>query len=182
MCGRYAINRGLAEICALFGVTTALDVTQMAGKTDARPGMVLPLVVKNRLGLACWGWPHGVGDGRPLINIRAETVAQKPLFAADWRAGHRALAPATGFYERGVYMDDPSAPVMALCGVWTRDAAGAPCFAVLTRDAVPEIASIHARMPVWAAPDGAKAWLDGGPLPVAHAPFVKPLDDAAKVG
>ena len=96
MCGRYAINRGLAEICALFGVTTALDVTQMAGKTDARPGMVLPLVVKNRLGLACWGWPHGVGDGRPLINIRAETVAQKPLFAADWRARHRAVAPATG--------------------------------------------------------------------------------------
>jgi putative SOS response-associated peptidase YedK len=37
--------------------------------------------------------------GNSCINARSETVAEKPAFRNDWRAGRRCLISATGFYE-----------------------------------------------------------------------------------
>jgi putative SOS response-associated peptidase YedK len=106
MCGRYQL--------ALPGRTLAnlLDAQLAAGDVqptwNAAPTQVLPV-----LGLAAngrrviqgaeWGlvpaWARRPGtDLRPLINARAETVAEKPAFRSAVRKG-RILVPVTGFYE-----------------------------------------------------------------------------------
>jgi putative SOS response-associated peptidase YedK len=106
MCGRYQL--------ALPGRTLAnlLDAQLAAGDVqptwNAAPTQVLPV-----LGLAAngqrviqgaeWGlvpaWARRAGsDLRPLINARAETVAEKPAFRSAVRKG-RILVPVTGFYE-----------------------------------------------------------------------------------
>ncbi len=128
------------------------------------PGMALPIIAKDRLGLAQWGWPYAA-DKRPLINIRSETVATKPLFAKDWQAGHRCIAPATGFFEKGHFFTAPSSDLFGLCGLWTKDTEGQPCFALLTREASAPVSAIHHRMPVAIRPEEAAAWLSGGSLP-----------------
>jgi putative SOS response-associated peptidase YedK len=47
--------------------------------------------------LLTWGFP-GPGGKRPVINARAETVMEKPMFKLPFQ-GHRCLIPASGFYE-----------------------------------------------------------------------------------
>ncbi len=47
--------------------------------------------------LLTWGFPGPSGKGL-VINARAETVMDKPLFRLPFQ-GHRCLVPANGFYE-----------------------------------------------------------------------------------
>lgn len=47
--------------------------------------------------LFTWGFPGPSGKGL-VINARAETVMDKPLFRLPFQ-GHRCLIPASGFYE-----------------------------------------------------------------------------------
>lgn len=106
MCGRYQL--------ALPGRTLAnlLDAELAAGGVqpnwNAAPTQVLPVLGLNASGTrvlqgAEWGlvpaWARLPGrDMRPLINARAETVAEKPSFRSAVRRG-RILVPVTGFYE-----------------------------------------------------------------------------------
>jgi putative SOS response-associated peptidase YedK len=106
MCGRYQL--------ALPGRTLAnlLDAQLAAGSVqptwNAAPSQVLPVLGLSGTGArviqgAEWGlvpaWARRPGtDLRPLINARAETVAEKPAFRSAVRKG-RVLVPVTGFYE-----------------------------------------------------------------------------------
>lgn len=185
MCGKFALKGSLQEICAIFGVSTALTVWPDEG--DAFPGQSLPVIIKDRMGAALWGWPAPVAGSRDFINIRSETVAEKASFATDWKAGRRCVIPAHGFYEwddnkTPYFINFADAPVVGLCGLWSRRPDGQVCFGILTRGATPDLASIHARMPMAVVPSQARGWLESGETPPALPVFVKSLAAPIKVG
>lgn len=167
MCGRYVLQQNLAEICAAFGVSTALK--GLEASWNAAPESKRPIIVKNRLGEAQWGWPVS-DDMKPVINIRSETAAEKAMFSRAWQAGQRCVVPASGFYEwdasgQPFFAHAPDAPLMGFCGLWTRDFDAGVRFGILTRAALPHLAPIHPRMPVTIAPQAAQDWLKGGNWP-----------------
>ena len=114
-----------------------------------------------------WGYSFPVG--RPVINARAETAAEKPLFRDGMRQ-RRCLIPASSYFEwerrdgqKIKYAIRPAgAEMLYLAGIYhleNHDGAVVPSFAILTRSAAPEIAFIHDRMPVILPPDCARDWL-----------------------
>lgn len=172
MCGKFEINQNLAQILSAFRAETGLAT--LSTTSVALPGMNLPVIAKNRLGLAKWGWPLPA-DTRPLINIRMESVAEKPLFAKDWAAGHLCVAPATAFHEKGRVFAADGLTLFGLCGLWTRDADGHVCFAILTREARDPVTAFHHRMPAAIAPEDATEWCAGGPMPQCPPLVLKDL-------
>jgi len=135
--------------------------------------------------LFVWGFkPHWAK--RHWINARAETVFTSSAFGNAAR-GRRCLVPAAGWYEwHGdrapkqpyVHFRDEFAPI-AFAGIWTTsspppggdarerrehgETSSEPpvrTFAILTRDATPDIAHLHDRMPVVLAPEDYAIWLD----------------------
>lgn len=167
MCGRYVLTQSLAEICAAFNVTTALSAR--APQYNIAPESRQLIVVKDRAGEGVWGWPVAPTYS-PVINIRSEGMADKPMFAQAVAMGRRCLVPASGFYEwdndgQPFYVHSPDAPLIALAGLWTKDDQNAVRFGIVTRAALPHLAPVHPRMPLTLTPEHAKAWLESGALP-----------------
>lgn len=178
MCGRYVISLTLDQLVELFG---AVDRINFAPSWNAAPTQVLPVVRRGkngelRLSSVRWGLvPHwsktGPDGGKPLINARSETAAEKPTFRAAL-GRRRALIPANGFYEWSKRDDGSKQPwyitrsdgePMVMAGVWERWGEGpdrVDSFAILTQDAGPDIAHLHHRSPVFVEPGDFSRWLD----------------------
>ncbi len=112
-----------------------------------------------------WGWSGGARG--PLLNARAESLAERPAFA-EARLHRRCLVLATGFYEwekRGaarlpwLFRRADGAP-FALAGLWDEQGER-PAAVVVTTAADAVVGRIHDRRPVW-LPDAeaCRAWLD----------------------
>ena len=123
-----------------------------------------------------WGlvpfWADDPAIGNRLINARAETAAAKPAFRDAFKR-RRCLVVSDGFYEwkkepggkQPYWIHRPDGAPFAFAGLWSRwDKQGEPLdtFAILTRDAHPDVAAIHDRMPVVLARDDWGPWLDPG--------------------
>jgi len=114
-----------------------------------------------------WGIPVGESS-RLIINARAETLFEKPLFAG----ADRCLVPAAGFFEwektasgKRKYLVYPSdRSVLYMAGVYRRrpvkTGEWADCYAIVTTEADARMKTIHPRMPVALSPAMAKTWLD----------------------
>src|SRR4051812_9711668 len=99
MCGRFVRHTNVYELTDLLGVpwpdvppsynvapTQAVPVVREG--TDGREGVVMT-----------WGLvPSWSKDGKPLINARGETAADKPTFRSAFKT-RRCLIPATGYFE-----------------------------------------------------------------------------------
>jgi putative SOS response-associated peptidase YedK len=121
-----------------------------------------------------WGlvpsWAKEVG-GPPLINARADTVADKPAFRVAFKQ-RRCLIPADGFYEwqaTGGKKKQPFAIRLrddhpfAFAGLWERWSRGeerVESCAIITTGANDLLRSIHDRMPVILPPSRFADWLD----------------------
>lgn len=100
MCGRYHFSTaGCPPLAAL------ARRLQRTGETVPQNGDVAPscealTVVQGAAGpevcLRTWGWP---GHGGQIINARAETVTEKPMFRDNF-ARHRCVIPASFAYVR----------------------------------------------------------------------------------
>ncbi|MBV8162523.1 MAG: SOS response-associated peptidase [Acidimicrobiia bacterium] len=110
-------------------------------------------------------WGFVAGDGAvPLINARAETLAERPAFREAF-ARRRCLLPADGFYEwetlasgrKQPYLFSPRATgPMVFAGL---RAHRGTC-AIVTSAARPPVARLHDRMPVVVGRDAWDVWLD----------------------
>ena len=142
--------------------------------TDRIPVVTSPDGVR-RMRSMRWGlvphWAKSESQGPPLINARAETIAEKPAFRDAVRQ-RRALVPAAGFYEwtkdaDGArdpwYVSPADGSIMALAAVWQDWAPPGgdpiPTCAVVTTAAGPDTAALHPRTPVVIAPDDWPLWL-----------------------
>ena len=157
MCGRYWVDTdsGDEKLSAIAGAMERQYPGQY--KTgEIFPGDAAPAMVAQREKIialpAVFGFP-GYGDGKLIINARAETAAEKKTFA-DCLKERRIILPATGFYEWGRDASKPKyfftvdgLPVLYLCGLF-RIIDGQCRFVILTRQANESMRETHDRMPV----------------------------------
>ncbi|GIX16398.1 MAG: DUF159 family protein [Rhodothalassiaceae bacterium] len=186
MCGRFLLTSPAEAIRRRFGVEAAgLDLRP---RYNIAPGQDILVVHAadggRRAAPMRWGlMPAWLSEppGRPLINARIETVAERPAFRAAFRR-RRCLVPADGWYEWQPQAKGPKQPFafipraardrpFAFAGIYEEPHAARwgeelpATVAILTMPAWPVFAAIHDRMPVPLAPEGFAAWLDPGAPP-----------------
>lgn len=142
-----------------------------------------------------WGLiPHWAKDrsiGAKMINARADTAASKPAFRTSL-SKRRCLLPADGWFEwrrdpdgkQPFFMHRTDGASIGMAGLWStwRDPSADPdapplvTCAVITTDAVGELASVHDRMPLLLGPDDWAAWLDPDRSDVADLLVTPPRD------
>ena len=175
MCGRYFIDgddlpEELERILEELNRKNTPENLKTSG--EIFPSDVVPVLANSRrqdVQPFAMRWGYSFPGGRPVINARAETAAEKPLFRDGMRQ-RRCLIPASSYFEwerregqKTKYAIRPAgAEMLYLAGIYhleNHDGAVIPSFAILTRSAAPEIAFIHYRMPVILPPDCARDWL-----------------------
>lgn len=131
---------------------------------------------------ASWGliapWQKSFADARAsqshAINARSESIHEKPTFRDAFRTS-RCLIPATGYYEwatslgkyspkQPFYITSEDGSPLSIAGIWSswksENGEVIQSAAVITREAVGELATIHSRMPVFMPRDRWNDWLD----------------------
>lgn len=107
-----------------------------------------------------WGLP-GFRGRQQIINARAETVTEKPMFRRSI-AFQRCVIPATGFYEwdaakHKYFFQMPGQPIY-LAGIYD-NISGVNCFIILTTAPNDTVAPIHGRMPLLLSHEQVRPWL-----------------------
>jgi putative SOS response-associated peptidase YedK len=163
MCSRFEMNSPPRELARRFGLkappqapnTPELRPTDQALVIDRADGGAEPAA---RL----LGWGLSVTwDTKPLINARAETLAEKPTFRP--LLGSRCLVPATAWFEwqkvGRAKLKNRIAPSVdgpfAFAGLTDGER-----FTIVTCAAAPAIAHIHHRMPVILEAAAEPKWID----------------------
>lgn len=131
---------------------------------------------------ASWGliapWQKSFADARAsqshAINARSESIHEKPTFRDAFRTS-RCLIPATGYYEwatslgkyspkQPFYITSEDGSPLSIAGIWSswksENGEVIQSAAIITREAVGELATIHSRMPVFMPRDRWNDWLD----------------------
>ena len=172
MCGRYFVTEQIwDDVQRDFPEVPAGFVRLPAG--DIVPSMEAPALVAGgeaagRLAgssvsaaALLWGFP-GFDGKRPVINARAETAADKPMFAESLRS-RRCVLPAAGFYEwnkaKQKYTFTPEdASLIYLAGLW-RPYGEERRFVILTREANESMQPVHDRMPLMIPWEAVRDWI-----------------------
>ncbi|MCR4606847.1 MAG: SOS response-associated peptidase [Oscillospiraceae bacterium] len=140
------------------------------------PNSIVPVLAPSKNGkktaYPMW-WGYTVqGIGKPLVNARSETAAEKEIFRESW-VGHRCAVPASWYFE-WEHFKSPSGrmktgdkyaimpkdtELMYFCGLY-RIENNYPHFVILTQPACESIAFIHDRQPVIMTEDAVDCWID----------------------
>ena len=191
MCGRFSLIAGIGELQERFDFDG--EGLEYAPRFNIAPTQEVLTVVggeSRRGGFMRWGlippWTKDLSTGRPMINARAETVAERPAFRNALRR-RRCLVLADGFYEwqmsgsrrRPMRVVMRSREPFAVAGLWEtwRDPEGevVPSCTIITTEANDLLRPIHERMPVILSRDDEDFWLDVGESdPTALADVLKP--------
>lgn len=178
MCGRYFLHAKLNELTELVGELYIDQPLQTSYNiAPSQPVSVIHADARGARHLTAmrWGlvpsWSKSLNTRYKMINARTETIAEKPAYRAAFRY-RRCLIPASGFYE---WQPRPSGKqpwsitredgqILMLAGVWEHwqdpDGNELESCSVIVREANPEIAPVHDRMPVMLAESVFDAWLD----------------------
>ena len=178
MCGRYYIAEDdLSDELGRIIDETNRKRTPEGLKTSGEifPSDIVPVLANSRkqdVQPFAMRWGYAFPNGRPIINARSETAAQKPMFRDGMRQ-RRCVIPASHYFEwerhgivRTKYAIRPvHTDMLYLAGIYhleNHDGVIVPAFTILTRDAAPSITFIHPRMPVMLPPGAAPDWLNPG--------------------
>lgn len=178
MCGRYYIAEDdLSDELSRIIDELNRKKTPEGLKTSGEifPSDIVPVLANSRkqdVQPFAMRWGYAFPNGRPIINARSETAAQKPMFKDGMRQ-RRCVIPASHYFEwerhgaaRTKYAIRPAhADTLYLAGIYhleNHDGVIVPAFTILTRDAASGIAFIHPRMPVLLPADAAPDWLNPG--------------------
>ena len=132
---------------------------------DVRPSDASAVIYQNGKDLTAggmrWGFSNPYGKGL-IINARAETAAEKNLFA-DSVAKRRCIIPASGFYEWDPYKARfrfklPDGGLILMAGFWHEEQ-GTPRYTILTTEANESMKPVHDRMPVMIGRDEIRTWI-----------------------
>lgn len=195
MCGRLAIT---TPPDAMRDFLRYDDLPNFPARYNVAPTQPVPIVRLNHaqqreFALVRWGlvpsWSKELPT-TPLINARADTIADKPSFRGAFRH-HRALMPADGFYEWRIMGAGPRQPhfirrrdrgpfaIAAISDNWMpANGSELESCALITTEANETLMPIHHRMPVILAEKDFARWLDPAtPLRELHALLVPAPDD-----
>ena len=133
--------------------------------------------------LLTWGFPGFKGQ-RTIINARAETAPDKPMFRKCLEQ-RRCVIPSTGFYEwaadkQKIRLNLPGDRALYMAGLYN-EFAGEPRYVILTTAANESISDVHNRMPVVLPRDRITEWIDdlGAAMDILHT--VPPMLDRQSV-
>lgn len=122
-----------------------------------------------------WGflpsWAKERGNGKEVINARAETILEKPYFKSAIEK-RRCLIPVTGFFEwkrdtksKTPYRFHMNGEIFSLGGIYTtikdEDGLELPHYAIITTYANELMAPVHNRMPVIIDKGEEATWIEG---------------------
>ena len=150
MCGRYRIDTNYRDMSEIYQILTDDVNPHFVG--DIYPSNQAPIFTANLLLPVFCRWGFVSHDSKQLlINVRAETVTQKPTFSKHF-ASNRCVIPCNGFYEwdsakNKYYFTDKSGKLIYMCG-FCKTTNGENCFAILTKNATPPVDRFHHRIPV----------------------------------
>ena len=187
MCGRYAQAQGMDEIIERFDLDSSLVDKSLPLNWNIAPTNEIYIIRDNESGRvldsASWGmiapWQKNFTEARNsqshAINARSESVHEKPTFRQAFRTT-RCLIPATGYYEWATSLGKypPKQPFyicsqdegksLSIAGIWStwksENGTEIQSAAIITREAVGELATIHSRMPVFMPKDRWDNWLN----------------------
>lgn len=199
MCGRLLLTAPPEAVQRLFGFLERpnLEPRYNIAPSQAVAAMLRDAAAERHFLWMRWGlvpsWAKGERSQAPLINARAETVADKPSFRAAF-ARRRCVVFADGFYEwrqggnRQPYcVRLADAAPFALAAIWEPLAPGVGAqtggpeggCALITTQANARMAAVHHRMPVILTPEEVAAWLDPAASRDDLAALLKPVPDDA---
>ena len=192
MCGRFAQSKSIADLVEEFGITGDPALSPLPANWNIAPTNPIyivrnNLVNKRELSIASWGfiapWIKDDVEAKAsqsrAINARSESIHEKPIFRDAFKF-HRCLIPADGYYEwatelgryktkQPFYISNPNLKSLSIAGIWSqwKSPSGEVInsAAVITRESVGELATIHSRMPVMMPKNKWESWLDISPHP-----------------
>jgi putative SOS response-associated peptidase YedK len=187
MCGRYAQAQGMDEIVEGFELDGSLLESALPLNWNIAPTNEIYIIRDEHqsrvLDSASWGiiapWERDLTKARAsqshAINARSESIHEKPTFRSAFRTS-RCLIPASGYYEWAsalgefppkqpfyITSEDPEQS-LSIAGIWStwksETGQDIQCAAIITREAVGKLATIHSRMPVMMPRERWEHWLD----------------------
>jgi putative SOS response-associated peptidase YedK len=181
MCGRFVAITDPDGLSRFF-VVDERKAEDLPARYNVAPTQAVFAIAEHRrarlLVSFTWGlvprWARERRNGPPLINARAETVADRPAFRDAFRR-RRCLIPADGFYEwrrdggRRVahFIRHVGGRTLAFAGLWDTwrdpahpDAPPLRTCAIVTTVANEGLRPLHDRMPVILPSDAWDVWLD----------------------
>ena len=201
MCGRYSL------ICIDdLGNRFRVFDPMMGARShfNIAPGNEMPVIVRageNHIAILRWGlipsWTRDIRAAKPLINARAETLAEKPSFRSLLKF-RRCLVPASGFYEwkkegnRKIpwYFRLTDEPLFSFAGLYDEwhnpEGVSVSTYTIVTCEANSLVAPVHDRMPVILSRENEERWLAPDPITPADlkqilVPFLPGRMDAMPV-
>ncbi|MBQ3508109.1 MAG: SOS response-associated peptidase family protein [Clostridia bacterium] len=155
MCGRYVAEEDTnIDLGALYHAVRVSYPNVLLKSGEIFPTDTVPLLTGNKLMPmpASWGFPGFDGKG-VIMNARAETATEKPMFRAAFQQG-RCIIPATGYFEwntaKQKHRFSPSNHgILYMAGLCRMTSEGLR-FVILTTSSasVSDASAIHPRMPV----------------------------------
>ncbi|MFY9304168.1 MAG: SOS response-associated peptidase [Rhodoluna sp.] len=181
MCGRISMDAMLSDVAEQFGSSTLPD-QELPKSWNIKPTQDVYLVKNDNIEIASWGliapWSKTSAEAQKsqsnAINARSESVHEKPTFRKAFRTS-RCLVPATGYYEwaselgqykprQPIYVSRDDGRLLAFAAIrdrWvTPEGETRDSVAILTREAVGDLAKAHSRMPMFLPADRYEAWMD----------------------
>lgn len=168
MCGRYVLFSDTEEQ----EIWDIIDEVQRKTNGEIKTGEIYPtdkvpiLIQRDSVitpEAVKWGFPNFQRNG-VIINARAETVQEKPMFRRSLES-KRCVIPSTGFYEWShdgkkikYRFNLPDTEILYMAGLYN-EFDGQPCFVILTTGANRSMVEIHNRMPVVLNKDGVSDWM-----------------------
>ena len=190
-----SIMNAMSKSMAMSGNIRPTDMAAVFAPNKQGNMAVFPMI---------WGFTLEQSS-KPLINCRIETADQKPIWKGSWFR-RRCVIPASWYYEWGIppseigyrnaneqhtikkekYAIQPEgSEITYLAGLYRFEehrGVQIPMFAVITRQSVAPISSIHDRMPLILGKDSLSEWIrpGGNPGEVATKALTKMVLEKAK--
>lgn len=190
MCGRYTITVSPEELAQRFEANLP-QVIPYEQRFNAAPTQYLPVITNTgkedaeaprQIRMLRWGlipsWTRQLDNKFSLINARAETIQDKPMFRSAFER-RRCLVLSDGFYEwkkTGTHKTPmritlADAQPFAMAGLWdswhSAEGDSIDSFTIITTAANALMQPIHDRMPVILSREGEHEWLDNAADKVA---------------
>lgn len=192
MCGRFSLATTPAELARHFNFRHEVAI---APRYNIAPSQQIVVIRSgwngNVISSVRWGLiPHWTKDQKfsaKLINARAETVQEKPIFREAYQF-RRCLIPTTGFFEwksegsrkQPYFIKMKNGRLFAMAGIWEawQNPGGGTIesCAIITTAANTIVGKIHDRMPAIFPENSYGLWLSATADGKALHEFLRPYD------
>lgn len=171
----------ISDIAEEFSTNSAPGIS-LPADWNIKPTNDVYIIKNQAIEIASWGmiahWSKSDDEAAKsqssAINARSESVHEKPTFKSAFRS-NRCLLPASGYYEwaselgkyktkQPIYVSRDDEQLLAFSGIfqsWTSPSGKViQSVAIITRQAVGQLAQVHSRMPVFLPKERWQDWMN----------------------